>query len=113
MSFTIDEGCHVIQDINTAPDYELKHTPKLEIIKGEDLMLVRVTIGLRGIGHPQTEEHFIEWIRFFVEGELIEEVSFKAGDVPYFEYSVVPGADFFAMASCNLHGMWLSYSDSE
>ena len=108
MSDMIEQEIHVIGDLESASDFELKHTPGFEIIEADGKTLARVSIGLKGIGHPQTEAHLIEWIRLFVDGILAGEVNFGSEDVPVAEFEVSPGVEFFVQASCNLHGVWQS-----
>ena len=91
-----------IEDIDAASDLELKHTPNVEI----DGSRVKVTMGLKGIAHPQTEEHLIEWIRAISNGVLVCEVFFTADEVPFAEFEVDSAENLVVQALCNLHGIW-------
>jgi desulfoferrodoxin-like iron-binding protein len=98
---------HSIEDIDTATDFELKHTPNIQIVEEANGQLVKVSIGLKGIKHPQTEEHFIEWIRVFAGSEPIGEKNFGPADEPVAEFSVERSSEqIIAQALCNLHGLW-------
>jgi len=101
------EEVHSIEDIDTASDFELKHTPNVEVIEGANGQTIKVTIGLKGISHPQTEEHFIEWIRIFDGSELIGDVSFGPSETPEATFEVKRNNDEIIVQSlCNLHGIW-------
>jgi desulfoferrodoxin-like iron-binding protein len=107
----INEGVtvevHSIEDIDTASDFELKHTPNIEVIEGANGQLIKVTIGLKGIAHPQTEEHLIEWIRAFDGTEPLGTVTFGPDDIPTAEFEVTRSSDqIIVQALCNLHGLW-------
>ena len=98
---------HSIEDINTASDFELKHTPNVVIEELASGQLVKVTIGLKGISHPQTEEHFIEWIRVFDGSEPVGDVSFGPADTPEASFEVARTShQIIVQALCNLHGLW-------
>jgi superoxide reductase len=107
----INEGVvqevHSIQDVDSATDFELKHTPAVSIEELASGQLVKVSIGLKGLVHPQTEEHFIEWIRVFDGGEPIGEVSFGPNDTPEAQFEVKRSSSQITVQSlCNLHGLW-------
>jgi desulfoferrodoxin-like iron-binding protein len=103
----IVQEVHSIEDIDTASDFELKHTPNIEVIEGADGQIIKATIGLKGIAHPQTEEHFIEWIRAFDGAEPLGTVSFGPADTPIAEFEVKRASNqIIVQALCNLHGLW-------
>ncbi|MDR2671765.1 MAG: class II SORL domain-containing protein [Coriobacteriales bacterium] len=107
----INEGVvqevHSIEDIDTASDFELKHTPKIDLEELASGQRIKVTIGLKGITHPQTEEHFIEWIRLFVGPEPIGERVFGPADEPVAVFEIERSSEqVIAQALCNLHGLW-------
>ncbi|MCL2339450.1 MAG: hypothetical protein FWC59_00925 [Actinomycetia bacterium] len=98
---------HAIADMDTATDFELKHTPNIEVQAGANSRTLKVTIGLKGISHPQTEEHFIEWVRFFVGEDIVGETTFGPNSVVE-AFCEVPlsGPAVVVQSSCNLHGVW-------
>jgi desulfoferrodoxin-like iron-binding protein len=103
----VAQDVHSIEDIETASDFELKHTPRLEVIEGANGQTVKASIGLKGIAHPQTEEHYIEWIRAFDGTEPLGTVSFGPADAPVAEFEVKrTGSQIIVQALCNLHGIW-------
>jgi desulfoferrodoxin-like iron-binding protein len=98
---------HSIEDIETASDFELKHTPNVEVVEGTSGQTIKVSIGLKGIAHPQSEEHLIEWIRAFDGSEPLGTVSFGADDSPVAEFEVKrTSGQIIVQALCNLHGLW-------
>jgi desulfoferrodoxin-like iron-binding protein len=101
------EEVHAIEDMSKATDFELKHTPNIEVEELAVGQKVKVSIGLKGIQHPQGEEHFIEWIRLFVGSEPVGEVSFGPDQTPYAEFEIKRDSEpVVAQALCNLHGLW-------
>lgn len=103
----VEQEIHSIEDVDTATDFELKHTPLIEIEELAVGQLVKVSIGLKGIGHPQTEEHLIEWIRVFVGSEPVGEEVFGATDTPVAAFEVErSNKPIVVQALCNLHGIW-------
>jgi len=103
----VEQEVHSIEDIDTATDFELKHTPSVEIEELASGQLVKVSIGLKGISHPQGEEHLIEWIRVFVGSEPVGEKLFGPNDTPVADFEVERSNKQVAVqALCNLHGIW-------
>ena len=101
------EEVHSIEDIDTATDFELKHTPNVELEELASGQLVKVSIGLKGIKHPQTEEHLIEWIRVFDGSELLDEATFGPEDEPVASFEIKrSNAQIVVQSLCNLHGVW-------
>jgi superoxide reductase len=100
---------HSIEDLDSASDFELKHSPNIEVIEGASGQTIKVTIGLKGISHPQTEEHYIEWIRAFDGTEPLGTVTFGPSDTPVAEFEVKRSdSEIIVQALCNLHGVWES-----
>jgi desulfoferrodoxin-like iron-binding protein len=98
---------HSIEDIDTASDFELKHTPAIELVEGANGQVIKATIGLKGITHPQTEEHYIEWIRAFDGSEPLGTVNFGPAQTPVAEFKVKrSSSQIIVQALCNLHGLW-------
>lgn len=98
---------HSIEDIDTATDFELKHTPNLELEELASGQLLKVSIGLKGITHPQGEGHFIEWIRVFDAGEPVGECLFGPEDEHVASFEIKRNSNQITVqALCNLHGIW-------
>lgn len=107
----INEGVyqevHSIEDIDTASDFELKHTPNVTLEELASGQLIKVSIGLKGITHPQTEEHYIQWIRVFDGEEPVGEQTFGPSDEPVAAFEVKRSSNQITVqALCNLHGLW-------
>lgn len=108
-----------------------KHVPVIEApdeVKAGKVFEVRVTLG-KDIGHPNTTEHHISYITLYFEpegGRFVHQVGhfeFSAhgesvegpnqGPV-YTHHSVLTSVKleksgtFYAMALCNIHGLWES-----
>ena len=101
------EEVHYIEDIDAASDFELKHTPNIEVINDSECKRIKVTIGLKGISHPQTEEHLIEWFRVEDAIETVLYETFDANETPEAEFNVYgESGEISVLAFCNLHGVW-------
>ncbi|HBT95644.1 MAG TPA: desulfoferrodoxin [Coriobacteriia bacterium] len=101
------ETINRITDMANASDFELKHTPNIEITGSDDNATIRVSMGLQGIAHPQTEEHYIEWIRVLCDGTEIGRMDFAPSEAPVAEFKLdCSGKVVVAQALCNLHGIW-------
>ena len=80
---------------------EERHVPWVEELEDG----YRVSVG-KPSHHPMTEEHIIEFVELYVDGELVGKKEFAAGDVPVAEFKVAKGKEVFAREFCNLHGLW-------
>jgi len=90
---------------------ELKHTPDIKIgPKNEKgYTLVEITLGQKGIIHPSTKNHWIDFIELYVDGEKVDTVVFEPGKaMGYAAFNVkLDGAKKVkAIAGCNIHGIW-------
>jgi superoxide reductase len=100
-----------IKDLANATEAELKHSPNIQIVPGVDDLTVTVTVGLNGLEHPQTEEHYIQWIKVFVGDLLVEENTFDPGQTPEVVVMVEEiDLPIMAQAMCNLHGLWEAHA---
>jgi superoxide reductase len=108
-----------------------KHVPVIECaekVKRDEFFTVKVSLG-KAVAHPNTTEHHIRWIALYFqpEGEKaplqVAHLEFAAhgesikgpnqGVVyTHHESSVAvklgKGGTFFALALCNIHGLWQS-----
>jgi len=76
-----------------------KHTPKIEIKEGK--MFVNV------IGHPMTEEHYIQFIETYTKDKSEVHLKFfKPEEIP----EKIPGLSdkegFNSIEFCNIHHLW-------
>ena len=100
-----------IADLENPTKLELKHTPDITFGEKDEKgnTLLKVTIGKNGIIHPSTKEHWIDYLRIFVNGKQIAYTEYVNGDIrAYANYFVVlkSGDKVKVEAGCNLHGIW-------
>ena len=84
---------------NTVDAAVEKHIPVYEQ-KGE---AVNVTVG--SVEHPMLEEHYIEWIMVYQDGQT-QRVQLDPKCFPKAEFRVNPTRPFQIFAHCNIHGLW-------
>ena len=97
-----------VADIESAGDFEKKHTPFIAIEPAGDAIRVTIKVG-HYVAHPNQPDHFIQWI------------ALHAGDAPIARFDLSPvavdpevtvvvhvdaGTELTAMEYCNLHGLW-------
>lgn len=100
---------HVI-DLDSAGDFEKKHTPHISCVRDGDKVLVTVKVG-HIVAHPNVPDHFIEWIAVHAAGVPIARFDLSAvATEPEVTctLAVDAGTPLAAMESCNLHGVWLA-----
>ncbi len=122
-------------DVMQSADWKAeKHIPVIEAansVKAGEKTLVAVTVG-KEIGHPNTTEHHIRWIKLFFKpdngkfpyevgayefnahGESVE----GANKGPVYTEPMISTAVklntsgvFLALAYCNIHGLWESSAE--
>jgi len=94
-----------IEDMSTATEFQLKHTPAVVVEGSPESPVLSVSIGLAGLTHPQTEEHFIEWIAVFDGDVLLDKVTFEPTETPTAVFGLtVPVERLIVQSYCNLHG---------
>jgi superoxide reductase len=101
-------GVTSIPDIDTAGDFEKKHTPFVTCERDESGVRVSVRVG-HWVGHPNTPDHFIEWIAIHAGGVPVVRFDLSAvASSPNVScvLDVDPGTSLTALESCNLHGVW-------
>ncbi|MDO5036670.1 MAG: desulfoferrodoxin family protein [Tissierellia bacterium] len=96
-----------------------KHVPVIHAEKAEGRINFEVSIG-EEIGHPNTLEHYIAWIKVFFQPEgakfpiEVGSYEFKAhGEEEVFSLPEVKSAiqtdkagTLTALSYCNIHGLW-------
>ena len=95
---------------------ELKHTP--EITFGETdkngFVQIFITIGSEGIIHPTKKEHWIDFMKVFVNNKEIQNIEFVNGVIRGYNSCFAPlknGDKVKAVIGCNIHGIWQSEVD--
>jgi len=93
--------------------FELKHTP--EITFGEKdkngFVQIFITVGSEGIIHPTKKEHWIDFMKVFVNNNEIQNIEFANGIIRGYNSCFAPlknGDKVKAVIGCNIHGIWQS-----
>lgn len=90
---------------------ELKHTPEISLGDKDEKgnTLVKITVGMNGIIHPSTKEHWIDFIKVYVNDRLVVDSEFANGGIrgfAQFYVALQKGDVIRAEAACNLHGIY-------
>ena len=90
---------------------ELKHTPEITFGEKDDKgnTMVNVTVGMKGIIHPSTKEHWIDFIKVYVNNRMVVDSEFANGGIrgfAQFYVALKKGDVVRAEAACNIHGIW-------
>lgn len=103
-------GVNHVDDIESASDFEKKHTPHVTCERADDRVKVTVKVG-HWVAHPNVPDHFIQWIDVMAANVAVARFEFSAVAVDPFVTCVLdvdPGTPIAALENCNLHGLWLS-----
>jgi superoxide reductase len=97
-----------VTDLDSAGDFERKHTPYVTAEPDGDKVRITIKVG-HYVSHPNQPDHYIQWIMLY------------AGDAPIARFDFVPvatypdvcvtvdvdaGTTLRAVEYCNLHGLW-------
>ncbi len=93
---------------------EQKHVPFVKapskVVRGK-WFNVKVKVGFK-LPHPSTAGHWIKDIKLLVNGKDLVELDNEVGGITspdgYFTIRLYGPADLAAIATCNLHGSWIS-----
>ena len=98
-------------DPNNPTKLELKHTP--EITFGEtdknSFIQIFITIGSQGIIHPTEKNHWIDFLKIFVNNKEIQNIEFANGVIRGYNSCFAKlsnGDKIKAITGCNIHGIW-------
>ncbi|MBN2847880.1 MAG: Neelaredoxin [Coriobacteriia bacterium] len=97
-----------VTDLETAGDFEKKHTPHIDIDEVDGGLLVTVTVGW-DVPHPNQPDHYIAWIELYANGAPIARFDLSpVVTTPSVSVAVdvEAGAVLRAVEHCNLHGLW-------
>lgn len=103
-------GVNKVVDLDSAGDFEKKHTPFIDCVREGEKLTVTVKVG-HYVGHPNQADHFIEWIEILAAGAPVARFDLSAvavDPVVTCVLNVEPGTALAAMESCNLHGVWVA-----
>ena len=80
-----------------------KHVPVIEKTNNG----IKVKVG--SIPHPMEENHYIEWVQLFVDGQSYRQF-LKPGEAPEVEFRIITNntEQLTAREFCNVHGLWKS-----
>lgn len=101
-------GFHRMDDLDTADDFTKKHTPFIDATREGDTVTVTVIVG-HYVAHPNTADHFIDYLELLVNHVPIARFDPSAVAVDPRITTVLhldPETELMAIASCNLHGVW-------
>ena len=92
---------------------ELKHTPEISLGATDEKgnTLVTITVGMNGIIHPSTKEHWIDFIKVYVNERMVVDTEFENGGIRGFASFYIKlnkGDKLLAEAACNKHGIYSS-----
>jgi desulfoferrodoxin (superoxide reductase-like protein) len=98
-------------DPQNPTDFELKHTPDLVLGTTDEKGNTSLTVGIgqKGIIHPSTPEHWIDYIKVFVNEQLMVDLQYMNLPIrPYGQfYLQLKKGDIIRVESgCNLHGIY-------
>jgi len=90
---------------------ELKHTPDISLGDKDEKgnTMVSITVGMKGIIHPSTKEHWIDFIKVYVNERLLVDSEFANGGIrgyAQFFVALKKGDVVRVEAACNKHGIW-------
>jgi superoxide reductase len=97
-----------VADLDTAGDFEKKHTPHIDIDQVDGGQLVTVTVGW-DVVHPNQPDHYITWIELLADGAPIARFDLSpvaTSPVVSVVVDVDAGTVLRAVEHCNLHGLW-------
>lgn len=99
-----------VTDLESAGDFERKHTPYLSTEPDGGKVRVVIRVG-HYVSHPNQPDHYIQWIMLYAGDAPIARFDFVpvASDPDVcVTVSVDPGTRLRAVEHCNLHGLWVA-----
>ena len=90
---------------------EQKHTPLITLgdKDAKGYTLVEISVGLNGIIHPSTKDHWIDTIALYADEKLVGKTSLE-GEISRgataFRVNLKGVKTLKATSACNLHGIW-------
>jgi len=102
-------------DAENPTDFELKHTPEISFgeLEEDGSLNIFVKIGSKGIVHPNTNGHWIDFVKLTITGKNKTKViqhkytnneNTKFG--PFLIKNIEKGDKVKVEIACNLHGIW-------
>lgn len=90
---------------------ELKHTPDITLGDKDSSghTKIEITVGSKGIIHPNKKEHWIDYLKLYKDGILVAELNIEAGmarGFSGFRVNLDGAKSLKAVIGCNIHGVW-------
>jgi superoxide reductase len=94
-------------------EFEQKHTPDIILgeINEENLTEVKVKVGLNGIVHPSEDNHWIDYMKVFLDDTEVEFKEFQNGpgsNETSFLLDLTDKKEVTVELGCNIHGIWFN-----
>jgi len=107
----INRSKMIIHNAAEPTELEQKHTPFIELKEKDDkgFTKVDITLGMNGIIHPVENNHFIDYIKLFIDDKLVGTTTYEIGAARGFTsfYVKLEGVKTIKVEiGCNLHGIW-------
>ncbi len=98
--------------------FELKHTPEITFgeVDKNGFVQIFITIGSQGIMHPTEENHWIDFLKIFINSKEIQSIEFANGVIRGYNSCIAKlnkGDIVKVIIGCNIHGIWQSEVDFE
>ena len=98
-------------DPENPTDHEYKHTPDITFGDTDEKgnVMVKITIGQKGIIHPALAEHWVDQLDVYVNDIKKIGLEFGNGGIRAFGnfyLAINKGDTIKAVAACNIHGIW-------
>lgn len=99
------------KDPENPTDFELKHTPDIQLGATNDkgFTQIDIVVGTKNIIHPTETNHWIDYAKLFADEELLGVMNFELGRTSGFTSfkAKLDGVKVLhAEIGCNLHGIW-------
>lgn len=100
-----------IANPDSITDFENKHTPNITFGEQDEkgFVTINVSVGSAGIVHPSTDEHWIDYMTLFINGEEYKHIEIEngAGSNQQEFFAPLQNGDIVKVVlGCNLHGIW-------
>lgn len=100
-----------IADTDNITDFENKHTPEITIGEKDEkgFAKIMVNVGSNGIEHPSVDNHWIDFMTLYIDGEEFKHLEIEAGDGSTKQEFFVPlenVKEVKVILGCNIHGIW-------
>lgn len=100
-----------IANLDSISAFENKHTPDITFgeLDEKGYAKVFVKVGSNNIVHPSTEDHWIDFMTLYIDGDEVKHIDNENGEGSNTHDFFVPikkGQIVKIIIGCNLHGIW-------